>query len=112
LFCYDCLLTVSEEIAHIWRRKFSLTTYLYLINRYIMFANRLARFAGMASRLHQAPSHADDNLDTMATSPQSLIHPRPAAFSALRIYGISNRSCISAALVLAIGLVGPGVNFV
>lgn len=60
LFCYDFILTVSAEMVCIWKPQFSSTTYLYLVNRYIMLANRVVRLAVFALWKHRASEHADD----------------------------------------------------
>ncbi|GJE92143.1 hypothetical protein PsYK624_082960 [Phanerochaete sordida] len=59
LFFYDIFLTISDEISCVWKRKFSLTTYVYLINRYIMFVNLLTRLGGLVPRVHETVEHAN-----------------------------------------------------
>ena len=37
-YAYDYVLTLPDEITYIWTQKPSLTTVMYLVNRYIVFA--------------------------------------------------------------------------
>ncbi|KAK7688354.1 hypothetical protein QCA50_008726 [Cerrena zonata] len=41
LLFWDYLLTIRDEWRYIWRRKFSLVTMLYFINRYVTMTYRL-----------------------------------------------------------------------
>ncbi len=38
LAAYEYILTVNQEVAMIWRRKWTLVTWLFVTNRYIMIA--------------------------------------------------------------------------
>lgn len=43
MYLYEYLLTLAREVKYIWRRKASAATALFVINRYVVFANRLIR---------------------------------------------------------------------
>lgn len=34
LFLFDCMITISQEVDVIWRRKWTATTWLYVLTRY------------------------------------------------------------------------------
>ena len=38
VYAYDYGLTLPDEIAYIWMRKMTVTTILFLLNRYVVFA--------------------------------------------------------------------------
>lgn len=40
---YEYFTTLSEEVRCIWKRKFSLGSVLFFVNRYVLLLNRLAR---------------------------------------------------------------------
>jgi hypothetical protein len=35
LYAYDCLVTIGQEVNSIWARKWTLTTWIYVVNRYV-----------------------------------------------------------------------------
>ncbi len=39
LTIYDHILTVSQEVEYVWRRKFTAATVLFLANRYLALVN-------------------------------------------------------------------------
>ena len=59
LYCYDCAITLQEEIDRFWSRKFSQVTLLYMINRYVMLLNRLVRLTDFADWGHRTQTEAN-----------------------------------------------------
>ena len=49
LFIYHYFLTFSEEVKYVWRRKISAVSVLFLVNRYVVFINRLVRLVQVVS---------------------------------------------------------------
>lgn len=49
LFCYDYMLTLSQEISTVWQRRFSGATVIYLLSRYTVLVNRLVRLVQVVS---------------------------------------------------------------
>ncbi|PSR75618.1 hypothetical protein PHLCEN_2v9019 [Hermanssonia centrifuga] len=41
LVVYDYIITIDQEITLVWRRKWSLATWIFIANRYLMFANMI-----------------------------------------------------------------------
>ncbi|CAL1699206.1 unnamed protein product [Somion occarium] len=101
LILYDHLLTINEEINCIWRRKFSVASAIFVINRYLLLA--LALIIGLEFMQESNNSILVSRcraLDITANAIGYVLSATFAAFTVLRIYAILERS-ISAAIILA-----------
>ncbi|GJE93317.1 hypothetical protein PsYK624_094760 [Phanerochaete sordida] len=49
LYLYDYILTFSQEVGCVWNRKFTGASLLFIINRYVVLANRLVRLIQLVS---------------------------------------------------------------
>ncbi|OSD03795.1 hypothetical protein PYCCODRAFT_1458371 [Trametes coccinea BRFM310] len=107
LVVYDYLLTCSAELQVVWRRKYSLPSMLYLLNRYGLFvAISVYYLADMVTwKTDKSCQVLSMTLDILV----SLLYMIYAAFSALRVHAINNRNWWWTSLVFCLGLVAvPG----
>ncbi len=44
LVAYDYIITIPQEITAVWKRKFSIATLLFVINRYLMVLSILLAY--------------------------------------------------------------------
>ncbi|KAI0765820.1 hypothetical protein BC629DRAFT_1596611 [Irpex lacteus] len=94
LFLYEYLLTLPLEINKIWRRKTSLVTLLFLLNRYVVMLNRGLRLIQAVSWYNQYEDVADKMLIV-------------AVFASIRMFALWNRSWIVPAVVFVLGMIYP-----
>ncbi|KIP07078.1 hypothetical protein PHLGIDRAFT_118417 [Phlebiopsis gigantea 11061_1 CR5-6] len=120
LFFYDYLLTFAQEVKCIWARKPTGASFLFALNRYAVFVNRLVRLVQLMSWKGFLEKDADRTwvlphlLLGWALMPATLQVQRNmeaiAGFSALRMYAIYGKDRRILAFVLTLGLVNPCVN--
>ncbi|KAJ3552007.1 hypothetical protein NM688_g4385 [Phlebia brevispora] len=118
LACYEYFLTLEHEWDFLWNRKWTVATWLFLANRYVMLAEVALVNAPFTSQVmwlwlqsyffhvHNIASQTCN--DIMLTNFCSLILMVPlfltAAFSAIRVFALSRRLWVSG-LTLLWGLV-------
>ncbi|TCD65315.1 hypothetical protein EIP91_002801 [Steccherinum ochraceum] len=119
LVTYDTLLTFSREVECIWKRKASLVTAIFLLQRWVLVLDGLVNmlptahhwvlFLLLLSQFEQriprcmAQGISDDALTSLGLL-------GTAGFSALRIWAICGGAIIPTVLVLLLGAVVPAIN--
>ncbi|RPD59803.1 acid protease [Lentinus tigrinus ALCF2SS1-6] len=99
--CYDWLLTLDEEINLFWNRRVSAASILYFAIRYLVI---IFWIMGYPTNNLRGVSCEAYMYTIMVT--QLLIYVFPAAFSALRVYALTAKNKILAAIVFLFAL-GP-----
>lgn len=113
LYCYDYVLTFSQEVRCIWQRRFSGASLLFVLNRYAVLVNRLLRLIQLVSWSGFKRQQADVACRIvwrMSATCTILMYIAIAGFSALRMYAIYNKSRRVLAVVLVMGIVNPCVS--
>ncbi|KAI0343990.1 hypothetical protein BDW22DRAFT_1327634, partial [Trametopsis cervina] len=90
LFFYDYLLTFSQEVICVWQRPKHGAAVLFLMNRYVVFFNRLIRLVNTISWRNETEYNANMVL-----------------FGSLRIYTVWGKNPKLSACVLFLGLAYP-----
>ncbi|OBZ67304.1 hypothetical protein A0H81_12534 [Grifola frondosa] len=120
LFVFDYILTFGDEVQHMWRRRFSPATVLFLLNRYTNLAGTLFEF------LVEIPIRTNlflplilENIPRI-TSCNAVVRTLQcelvlaqiyfAAFSCLRVFAVMNRRWLPAAVVCGAAMVSPVIN--
>ncbi|KAJ3557248.1 hypothetical protein NM688_g1569 [Phlebia brevispora] len=119
---YEYFVTFSEEIRCIWRRKLSLGSAIFFLNRYALLLNRMARMIQLVTWSEQGVADEVDvartwkiTLDlgvTWSTSVGSSMRIANgfftfAAFSAIRLYAVWGKEVRLLIVILALGLIYP-----
>ncbi|KAJ3476406.1 hypothetical protein NLI96_g11177 [Meripilus lineatus] len=117
LLTYDMFCTFGEEVEVIWKRKFSVPTFLYLAIRlctwgYFVFGTSLTYIPTTITNIllvgslfaYAGVSHDLFELDALST------HPRIEAFNTLRVWAIWGRHWFPVLLVLPFALIPPCMN--
>lgn len=52
LLCYDFMITFSNEVEFIWKRKFTLATVLFCVNRYATLFNQILLVVSLLPTSH------------------------------------------------------------
>ncbi|KAJ3536622.1 hypothetical protein NM688_g6812 [Phlebia brevispora] len=95
--CYEYLITFKYEYEFLWRRKWSAATWLFIANRYLLWASIIEQ---------AAPISAATLLGVVFVLPLIVL----AAFSALRVFAILDHAYITAACVFLLGLTPVGIS--
>ncbi|KAI0083647.1 hypothetical protein BDY19DRAFT_858844, partial [Irpex rosettiformis] len=103
LFFYDFFLTLPQEVNKIWRRKVTIATVLFLLNRYVFMMSRGMRTVQAVSWHHFFEQ--DTNRVCHVHLLRSLV-----VIAAIRIFAIWERNHIIFTFVLAVGLISPIVT--
>ncbi|CAL1698806.1 unnamed protein product [Somion occarium] len=123
LLIFDYLLTLSEEIKCIWKRKFTGVTILFFINRYVTLMYRILMIVQMVSFDNQTESTANAgwyqylificscaSVLRFCEGLVIILEVTAAAFMAIRMYAIWNGDRRVFAVVFILGLVTPAIN--
>ncbi|KAI0347710.1 hypothetical protein BDW22DRAFT_11993 [Trametopsis cervina] len=125
LFFYDYILTIRQEVNCIWRRPKSLSAVLFILCRYIVFAERtmMAVIVVFMERMRYRTSMLADKANITATRTSTprfptyfnlitviVLHSALTVFAAVRIYAIWRKNVFLGGLVLILGLTYPAYN--
>jgi len=109
---YDLLLTFSNEVKCIWRRKFALPTFLFAVNRYATLgactALALQTVPYLTQHLSPTQAHTVCSIILRAHGVFSIIFAsNVAVVMALRTYAITSHNIKVLVIVLALGSIRP-----
>ncbi|KAJ3558742.1 hypothetical protein NM688_g742 [Phlebia brevispora] len=118
LTAYEYMITLQHEYAFLWRRKWTIATWLFLVNRYMLLAVILAQVVPYSAQVGLTRLQGAFQLIQAISSAAQLLqcfcdvlseHPgEHAVFSALRVFALLHRDYFTAVCVLLLGLVEPG----
>ncbi|KAI0738123.1 hypothetical protein BC629DRAFT_1300472, partial [Irpex lacteus] len=108
-FLFDCIITLSQEVDVIWRRKWTAITWLYLLTRYSTVLDQIDLLIPgwdlVVSRVCKVGLYIDIALQLM----QYLCF---AWFSSLRVYALLDGKYVIAGIVFLLNLVPFATNMV
>ncbi|KAI1796103.1 hypothetical protein LXA43DRAFT_970023 [Ganoderma leucocontextum] len=111
LIMYECTITFSQEVELFWRRKFTLSSVLFLVNRYVPLVVNMI-FAPWPSNTNTSPT-TPIILEIFQYLPWAdtsyMDHPM---FSGLRAYVLSSKTWPLAVLVFILSLAPVVINYV
>ncbi|THG96032.1 hypothetical protein EW026_g5719 [Hermanssonia centrifuga] len=90
LIAYEYIITVHQEIRMVWQRKWTLATWIFMANRYLMITMVV--------------------FSASPYTPQMVQYSVFAVFSALRVFAIWDRNVFMALLMLVLNLVPVATN--
>ncbi|KAI0769498.1 hypothetical protein BC629DRAFT_1680760 [Irpex lacteus] len=105
LFFYDYVITLSQEVDVIWRRKWTATTWLYLLTRYSTIVDQIIVL------IPPWNSSVSSAYQAFLRTSADVRFPR-RVFSALRVYALSDGRYLIAGLVFLLNLVPVATNMV
>ncbi|KAI0769503.1 hypothetical protein BC629DRAFT_1533368 [Irpex lacteus] len=101
LFFYECIITLSQEVDVVWRRKWTAITWLYALTRYCEVLDQIVTFLPVGNLT--ALIHIDAALHLV----QPLCY---GWFSALRVYALFHDRRLVAVIVFLLNLVPFATN--
>jgi len=103
---YDWLMCLDLEVEHIWKSRLSITTLLYVVNRYISVPSAVFSFTdGVGySRISCV------TLDNIGSIFFVMSLFAASIFSAFRVWAIWGRNWIPFLVIFTVGLITPGIN--
>ncbi|THG94966.1 hypothetical protein EW026_g6602 [Hermanssonia centrifuga] len=104
LVAYEYLLSIDQEVALIWRRKWTGATWLFATNRYLLIANVVV---AVLPGVSQTSCVGGSGVFEVIQLAQYIIF---ALFSALRIYALWDRNGVLFFLILAMSLTPVAIN--
>lgn len=114
LLYYDFMITISDEVEYIWKRKFTGATALFCINRYVtLLVQTLSVIASLLTwqtQTNDSPSLICNGLDRFNESLAIVIEVTIALLIALRVYATWQSNRWIFAVVFIIGLSTPILN--
>lgn len=118
LYLYDFLLTFSDEVRYIWRRRLTGATVLYLVNRYAALLACTVNAFGLAKChfVHDLHWWGKTSVDIcrieirLVGACTALSYCAFAAFAALRIYALYGLQKWIFWIILVMGLVTPAIQ--
>ncbi|KAL4243702.1 hypothetical protein ABKN59_010556 [Abortiporus biennis] len=95
LLMYDAAITFDMEICYIWRRKFNLASYIFVLNRYlgilVAVMSILTNFTSQDSNVRQVSRTADVDLEINLTfAPKGMTILITYVFFVIRIWAVWN----------------------
>ncbi|KAI0769495.1 hypothetical protein BC629DRAFT_1292030, partial [Irpex lacteus] len=107
LFLFDSIITISQEVDVIWRRKWTATTWLYVLTRHGTVIDQVIVLIPSWNLVLRCSCAAGEYIDGAFRLLQYLCL---AWFSALRVYALLNGNYLLAGIVLLLNLVPFATN--
>ncbi|KAJ3540632.1 hypothetical protein NM688_g6200 [Phlebia brevispora] len=104
IVCYESIITFQDEQKFIWRRKWTIATWLFLANRYLLLAGIIAQAMPYSAEM---PQPLFDEVCECAVFDLNF----DPAFSALRVFALLGRAYVIAISVFVIGLGSVAIDF-
>ncbi|EED84214.1 predicted protein [Postia placenta Mad-698-R] len=111
LVLYEYIITLSQEVSAMWQGKLTSATMIFFMNRYTTLAWGISGILLLFNSIKQSGSNYT-HLILFWGSLNMIWQGIWAAFSALRVYAVSDRNYLLALLALLLGLVPVGTNAV
>ncbi|CAL1699077.1 unnamed protein product [Somion occarium] len=108
LFVYDMLLTFSQEVSHIWARRFTGMTVLFAVNRSSALAQKILIIMQMTPLNGMSTKRSAKHTSSKGKKLDVLSYLVIAFFFALRVYAITGRDWRPSLIVCFLGLGLPG----
>lgn len=109
LVLYEYIVTLSQEVSAMWQGKLTSATLIFFLNRYTTLAWGIFGTLLLFNSIKQSAS-SYTHLIFFWGSLNMIWQGIWAAFSALRVYAVSDRNYLLALLALLLGLVPVGTN--
>ncbi|THG98104.1 hypothetical protein EW026_g4045 [Hermanssonia centrifuga] len=107
LVVYEYLITINQEISLVWRRKWSLSVWVFIANRYLLLLNTLSEAMPIGS--FHSGCRAAVVITIASYAAQFLVF---GVFSALRVYALWYPNTLLAYIVLGLNLVPIVTNII
>ncbi|THG93504.1 hypothetical protein EW026_g7749 [Hermanssonia centrifuga] len=113
---YEYIITFGQEVTMVWRRRWSLVTWMFVANRYLMIGLMIYTISPFTAKVRPTIfvyksiaylAHRGTLINQIMGMAQFSVF---AAFSALRAFAIWDRNVYIAALVLLLNLVPVGTG--
>ncbi|KAI0753785.1 hypothetical protein C8Q74DRAFT_1222326 [Fomes fomentarius] len=112
ILVYDAIITCEDEVRYIWRRRFDITTALYIVNKYVEMAAcicGLVLLFPVSTEMYDvfqvlSVDHISTNLLTPPLDRLGIFLSLSVVFSGIRVYALTGRKKLLATVVFTLSL--------